>query len=113
MAEAQIGLSMTAIPSASLGNPHQAKALVHAMCTGLQNDRCFHTPSSVSRRKALRLISCTVVAPALSGCDRIAPFVVSEATVEQLGLETWSIATLQMATAPPSPDRKPARSMRR
>ena len=60
------------------------------MCTCLQNDRCFHTPSSVSRRKALRLIACTVVAPALSGCDRIAPFVVSEETVKQLGLETWA-----------------------
>ena len=66
------------------------------MCTCLQNERCFHTPSGVSRRKALRLIACTMVAPALSGCDRIAPFVVSEATVEQLGLETWARLRQQM-----------------
>jgi len=38
----------------------------------------------------LRLIACAAVAPALAGCDRIAPYVVSDETVQRLGLETWS-----------------------
>jgi predicted Zn-dependent protease len=65
------------------------------MCTCLQNARC-HPQSTVSRRRAPHLIACTVVAPTLSGCDRIAPFVVSEETVEQLGLETWARLRQQM-----------------
>ncbi len=39
---------------------------------------------------------CAGVAPALAGCERIAPFLVSDETVEQLGLETWSRLRQQM-----------------
>jgi predicted Zn-dependent protease len=38
----------------------------------------------------LRLIAGAVLAPALAGCDQVAPYIVSDETVEQLGLETWS-----------------------
>jgi predicted Zn-dependent protease len=38
----------------------------------------------------LRLIACAAVVPALAGCDQVAPYVVSDETVENLGLETWS-----------------------
>jgi predicted Zn-dependent protease len=31
-----------------------------------------------------------VLAPSLAGCEKIAPYVVSDETVESLGLETWS-----------------------
>jgi predicted Zn-dependent protease len=47
-------------------------------------------PEALTRRKALRLFACAALAPAVAGCDRVAPYVVSNETVETLGLETWS-----------------------
>jgi predicted Zn-dependent protease len=49
-----------------------------------------------TRRKALRLIACAAVAPAVAGCERIAPYVVSEETIEKLGIETWGRLQQQM-----------------
>jgi predicted Zn-dependent protease len=46
-------------------------------------------PEALTRRKALRLFACAALAPAVAGCDRVAPYVVSDETVETLGLETW------------------------
>ena len=48
--------------------------------------------AALSRRAALRLLAGATLAPTLTGCDRIAPYLVSDATVEQLGL------TLQKVT---------------
>jgi predicted Zn-dependent protease len=45
--------------------------------------------AALSRRAALRLLAGATLAPTLAGCDRIAPYLVSDATVEQLGRETW------------------------
>ncbi|MXQ14872.1 M48 family metalloprotease [Microvirga makkahensis] len=36
------------------------------------------------------------LAPIVAGCERIAPFIVSDETVEQLGLETWARLRQQM-----------------
>ena len=58
-----------------------------------------YRPSSagtVTRRGLLRLAAAAAAAPALGGCERVAPFIVSEETVEQLGLETWSRLRQQM-----------------
>ncbi|MCB5176332.1 MULTISPECIES: M48 family metallopeptidase [Microvirga] len=60
------------------------------MCNCDFSYRASSPKNALSRRKALRLMACAAVAPALAGCERIAPFVVSDETVEQLGLETWS-----------------------
>jgi predicted Zn-dependent protease len=49
-------------------------------------------PEALTRRKALRLFACAALAPAVAGCDRVAPYVVSNETVETLGLETWNAA---------------------
>ena len=45
---------------------------------------------ALTRRAALRLVGGAALAPMLAGCERIAPLVVSEETVEELGLQTWA-----------------------
>lgn len=62
---------------------------------------CHSSPSpagsrTLSRRKVLGFLACAGVAPALGGCERIAPYLVSDETVERLGLETWSRLRQQM-----------------
>ena len=57
-----------------------------AMCT---RDRVM-VSGCLTRRKALGLLAAVVAAPALGGCERIAPYLVSEQYIEQLGLETWA-----------------------
>ena len=47
-------------------------------------------PGSLNRRMALRVLAGAAHAPGLAACERIAPFLVSDATVEQLGIETWA-----------------------
>ncbi len=49
-----------------------------------------------TRRKALGLLGAVALAPSLAGCERIAPFLVSDETVEQLGIETWTRLRQQM-----------------
>lgn len=60
-------------------------------------------PGAVSRRTALRLFGGTAAAVALTGCDDIdLPFdLVSEAQLEQLGLQSWQQIT---ASVPPTRD---------
>jgi predicted Zn-dependent protease len=50
----------------------------------------------LTRRSALRLFGAAAVAPALAGCERIAPYIVSDETVEALGIETWTRLQRQM-----------------
>lgn len=50
----------------------------------------------LTRRKALRLLAAAGAAPALGGCERIAPYVVSQAYIEELGLETWAALLQRM-----------------
>ena len=49
-----------------------------------------------TRRRALGLLGAVALAPSLAGCERIAPFLVSDETVEQLGVETWTRLRQQM-----------------
>jgi predicted Zn-dependent protease len=51
---------------------------------------------ALTRRKALRLFGAAVLAPSLAGCERLAPFLVSDEAIEQLGLQTWSKLRQQM-----------------
>jgi predicted Zn-dependent protease len=45
---------------------------------------------SLTRRNALGLLAAAAAAPALGGCERIAPWVVSQEYIDELGLETWA-----------------------
>ena len=53
-------------------------------------------PAGLTRRRALRLVCAAALAPTLTGCERIAPYLVSEETVEQLGEQTWARMQQQM-----------------
>lgn len=66
------------------------------MCECGRHGRRAFGPGGLTRRGALRLVAAAAAAPALAGCERIAPFVVSDETVEQLGLETWGRLKQQM-----------------
>jgi predicted Zn-dependent protease len=44
----------------------------------------------LTRRKALALLTAAALGPGLAGCERIAPYIVSDETVERLGFETWT-----------------------
>jgi predicted Zn-dependent protease len=59
-----------------------------AMCT-CGSSQLFAS-RALTRRAALRLLAGATAAPAVAGCERIAPYVVSDDAVEQLGLETWA-----------------------
>src|SRR3712207_6565214 len=54
-------------------------------------------PAGLTRRRALRLVCAAALAPTLTGCERIAAYLVSEETVEQLGKQTWARMQQQMA----------------
>ncbi len=55
-----------------------------------------HPSRGLTRRHALRAIGAVALAPSLAGCERIAPYIVSEETVEQLGVQTWAKLQQQM-----------------
>ena len=54
------------------------------------------SPCGLTRRKALGLVGAAALAPSLAGCERIAPYVVSDEAVEELGLQTWTKLRQQM-----------------
>lgn len=54
--------------------------------------------AQVSRRRALQLIGAAAVVPTLGGCERLAPYIVSEETIEELGLQTWARLLQRMPT---------------
>ena len=49
-----------------------------------------HGDHPLTRRKTLGLLAAAAAAPALGGCERIAPYMVSQEYLEQLGQETWA-----------------------
>ncbi len=59
---------------------------------------CLSCPPSplLSRRSVLRLMGAAAATPAVVACDKIAVPLLSEETVEQMGLETWSQIRRQM-----------------
>jgi predicted Zn-dependent protease len=66
------------------------------MCTCKLRYSPSLAPADLTRRRALHLFVAAALAPTVAGCERIAPFIVSDETVEQLGLETWVRLRQQM-----------------
>ena len=65
---------------------------VQALCPCCPPGRAQHGGAPVGRRRALGLLIGTAVAPLTAGCDEQDGFpirLVSDETVQQLGLETW------------------------
>jgi predicted Zn-dependent protease len=60
------------------------------MCTCKLRYSPSLAPADLTRRRALHLFVAAALAPTVAGCEHIAPFIVSDETVEQLGLETWA-----------------------
>jgi len=72
--------------------------LIAIMCM-CGSAHCGSGPGArLTRRSALRLIGAAAVVPSLSGCERLAPYIVSEATIEELGLQTWARLLQRMPT---------------
>jgi predicted Zn-dependent protease len=69
------------------------------MCTSGPPHRA-HLPDALSgtltRRNALRRLGGLSAVPALAGCDRVAPWIVSDETVEALGLQSWGRVKARM-----------------
>ncbi len=84
------------------------------MCTCGLTSCGSRAPGGLTRRKALRLIGAAALAPGLAGCERIAPYLVLEETVEQLGLQTWVKLRQQMPVSrDPAAQRRVAEIARR
>jgi predicted Zn-dependent protease len=66
------------------------------MCTCKLSYCPSSAPGALTRRRTLRLLVGVTLGPAVAGCERVAPFIVSDETVEQLGLETWARLRQQM-----------------
>jgi predicted Zn-dependent protease len=66
------------------------------MCTCGLDHRRFCRSGGLTRRTALRLVGAAALTPTLAACERIAPFLVTEETVEQLGEQTWAKLQQQM-----------------
>src|ERR671916_2720624 len=66
------------------------------MCTCGLVHPTFSPPGGLTRRRVLRLVCAAALAPTLTGCERIAPYLVSEETVEQLGKQSWARMQQQM-----------------
>jgi Zn-dependent protease with chaperone function len=94
----------TSLPKAvHVGNHFQPRKLLCAMCL-CRSPHCLSlAPRAFSRRKALQVAVGLSSLPVLAGCDEIAPLIVPDGTVEQLGLQTWARLAARM---PPS--RNPA-----
>jgi predicted Zn-dependent protease len=69
------------------------------MCTCKLRSSASLAPTALTRRRALHLFVSAALAPTVAGCERVAPFIVSDGTVEQLGLETWARLRQQMPVA--------------
>ena len=59
------------------------------MCTCRSIDHTACTPGTLTRRRFAKLLVGTALAPMVTGCDQIAPYLVSDDAVMQLGRETW------------------------
>ena len=64
--------------------------VVGTMCTCKLPYSLSSVLPALTRREALHLVLGVTLAPTVAGCERVAPFIVSDETVEQLGLETWA-----------------------
>jgi predicted Zn-dependent protease len=70
--------------------------VVGTMCTCKPPYSLSSVLPARTRREALHLFLGVTLAPTVAGCERVAPFIVSDETVEQLGLETWARLRQQM-----------------
>ena len=70
--------------------------VVGTMCTCKLPYSLSSVLPALTRREALHLVLGVTLAPTVAGCERVAPFIVSDETVEQLGLETWARLRQQM-----------------